>query len=515
MMDPSRKSIRTALRAFAVCLLLAPSSSSIKGGEAEGAQSHIPGSLGGPRSLLDEIAAAVQLSSIFQPTEEQAQKFSQIYPAGAGESTFSLYGNRQNYIVRNGVPYARYWQLEDNTAFVFHPMVMGRHLFKSACCEPIAHLVDSAIDVGVKLPNGGIAWYYPDHYPLSRMRGPGLVYSAISQSEILAGLVHADQLHNGAFKQEVEDALDGLLFDYYRGGVSLHDLAMLEIPLYHSAPEIILNGWLHALLHLNDYTLLYDDHEVARILAKNLAFLADTLEYFNYPENNLSRYSDLSPYRVRVSYEGDAAPNLDALYLARDQRLRNIRVPIRYLDNERSPALYQNQIIRASPGKLDVYVSCAQRFRTLLLGDRGPFRVELESGRYEPKSSSPGKGGTRLQLASFQLGDYHVVDFESVADHLICGYPTNFAKRGGLNYYHVQHIVALIYLSTAAEMDDKTRSALLDWARSWYDALRTFAPAETLSFADPQDVLDGINRGKALTQLREWSTAVRLMSRGK
>ena len=220
-----------------------------------------------------------------------------------------------------------------------------------------------------------------------------------------------------------------------------------------------------------------------------------------------SRYSDLSPYRIRVSYEGEVAPNFDALYLAKDRRLRN-----RHLDNKGSPALYQNQIVRASPGKLDLFLSCGQRFKTLLLGDRGPFRVEFDSGSYDPESSTPGRGGVRIGLTSNQLGDRHVVDFRAATNQMICGYPTNFSKKGRLNYCHVQHIVGLIYLSVAARMNDETRNQLLHWAKLWHDSMEEYAVAEAVSFADPQDVLDGINRGKVLIQLEDWEIAKAVMA---
>lgn len=112
-----------------------------------------------------------------------------------------------------------------------------------------------------------------------------------------------------------------------------------------------------------------------------------------------------------------------------------------------------------------------------------------------------------------QLRDRHLVDIQTVADEMICGCPTNFSKQGGLNYYHVQHVVALIYLAVAADMSDETRSKLLHWVQLWHEAMEGLTVAAMLSFADPQDVLDGINRGKVLTQLEDWEAAGALMGR--
>jgi hypothetical protein len=123
----------------------------------------------------------------FQPTEHDMRATIGIYDTGQGDFEFSMYGNNQSTIIVNGVPFARYWQLEDPNQYVFHPMVWGRYVFNNADNPDFRKNLPSISEqIGVSLPNGGLTFYYPNHYPLNRMRGPEIIYSAISQSEILA-----------------------------------------------------------------------------------------------------------------------------------------------------------------------------------------------------------------------------------------------------------------------------------------------------------------------------------------
>lgn len=52
----------------------------------------------------------------------------QILQKGEESFDFLLYRNDQGTIIHNRLPYARYWQLEDQEAYVYHPMVLGRYL---------------------------------------------------------------------------------------------------------------------------------------------------------------------------------------------------------------------------------------------------------------------------------------------------------------------------------------------------------------------------------------------------
>ena len=131
-------------------------------------------------------------------------------------------------------------------------------------------LLNTIRKVGIELPNGGLAFYYPNHYPLNRMRGPDLVYSAISQSEILAGFLKLyQQSDTDASKLVLDRVKQAMFFNHLDGGIDL-GVAQLELPLFRSNPEIILNGWLHALLQLNDYAIVMNDSEIASYVENNL-----------------------------------------------------------------------------------------------------------------------------------------------------------------------------------------------------------------------------------------------------
>ena len=209
----------------------------------------------------------------FQPRPDDMEFTGRIHDTGVEGFQFSMYGNSQKTILIEGVPFSRYWQLEDPNHFVFHPMVFGRFVFNQADKpDSGTDLARLTAKVGTALPdNGGTAFYYPNHYPLNRLSGPALVYSAISQSEILAGYLHHERVHPEEATEALTEAVKrALLYPYAKGGTQLEQVAFLELPLFRSNPEIILNGWLHALLHLNDYAQVKSDAAAARIVERHL-----------------------------------------------------------------------------------------------------------------------------------------------------------------------------------------------------------------------------------------------------
>ncbi|MDG4648018.1 hypothetical protein P6F26_06145 [Roseibacterium sp. SDUM158017] len=441
--------------------------------------------------------------AIFQPHDSEMDFVGQIYEVGMPGFEFSMYGNNQSTTLINGIPFAQYWQLDNPNQYVFHPMVYGRFVFNNATNRDFQNNIETiASIVSVDLPNGGAAPYYPNLYPLNRMRGPDLMYSSISQSEILAGYMRLDQeMQTETSNQLLNQAKLALLFPYEEGGVDL-GVAQLELPMFRSNPEIILNGWLHALLHLNDYAIQYDDDEVAEYVRQNLEFFVDNHEIWYDTQRNISRYSDTSPHRIIVQLSEDASDPL-IVYRARDPRLRNyIHMAVDEAEGEYST--FDFRVISRQGRRITMGVTCSGLFETYLVST-GPFTLQIRDGGYSPLRASPDGSGDWQTLDSDLQDGLSVVEI-SLPDNqeLICGYPTNFSKANGRNFYHMQHIVALQYLSRASAYSDPSlNQTLRAISAEWLAANERFLQGTDLQFEDAQAVLDSINRGKLLNQFTD------------
>ncbi|WP_336071425.1 hypothetical protein [Nitratireductor rhodophyticola] len=441
----------------------------------------------------------------FQPTEEQMSFASKIFDIGEPGFDFEMYGNAQKTILVEGVPFAQYWQLEDAQKYVFHPMVFGRYVFNSAVDKDFHKNWEEIVSkVGVELPNGGLAFYYPNHYPLNRMRGPDLIYSAISQSEILAGFIRLHQELNSEKTAEVLSKVrDALFFPHEQGGVDL-GVAQLELPLFRSNPEIILNGWLHSLLHLNDYATLMDDMQVASYVERNLEFFVDNHDAWYDQARFITRYSDTSPHRLIVTPE-KPGQEFTALFKAKDARLRSYEIqPVLDFENRYSGYDVRINAVNADNGKITMSLTCSSLFDTYLTSD-DPFSVLIRDGGYSPFRASPDASGNWQKIESSNVGGREVAHISLKDKELICGYPTNFSKANGRNFYHMQHIIALRYLAEASAYEnDELNSRISEIAISWYANNDKFQ-GKGLKFEDPQAVLDSINRGKTLKQFTDVS----------
>ena len=445
-----------------------------------------------------------------QPSSETIDELDQVFRAVDG---FDIEGHRfsSTLIVVDGVPFRQYWQLDDPNDFVLHPMSIGSYLFRNVDDDEVRNSAPDIIaSVGTQTPNGGSAFFYPNLYPLNRFRGPDYIYSAISQSEIMAAFVLIDQLEG---TPETRDRLasvrDALFLDYEEGGVSLAGVAQLEVPLFRSNPEIILNGWLHSLLHLNDYAIAYDDADVAAYVRANLRFFVDNNAAWYDDERNISRYSDTSPQRVIITPQTDGGEfDLDVrtVYAPLADELQPYVVPFAD-DPSGSFGGFDNRIV-ATGGDLgnaaSAVVNCSLLFRTTLVAD-APFSARIKDNGYEVDRATPGAEGTWHDLDSEPApGGLHRLELTLDDAELLCGYPTNFAKANGKNYYHVQHIVALSYLANFGQLDDPALTEEINAiASSWYRRSADFGLRPIADFESPQLVLEGINRGKVFQSVTD------------
>ncbi len=436
---------------------------------------------------------------IFQPTEAQVRHIINPVYSDSVDYTTAKYGNSQSVLIVDDIPFASYWQNRSQKTFIFHPMLYGRHIFnlKNTSVEKIAHVTRK---LGVALPNGGIAFYYPNLYQLNRMMGAEYQYSCISQSEILAGYLRQYMISDSTKMLElVEKIKQGLLFPYSDGGVNLANVALLEMPMFHSTPEIILNGWLHALLHLVDYTLLQCDPALALLIEKNLQFFADNYEIWWDAKLNISRYSDSCSHRIVIT-PTNKEQKFKIICKSLVPELNDYEFdPV--VDLENTNCSYDNKIVNINPnGKITMNITCSGLFDTSIVS-RSPFTVKIKSEEYSPMRSSPAVSDTIHELIAKSKSQQFEVEMKLEEGKLFMGYPTNFAKDNKKNYYHIQHIVALLYLANTFHFDNcLIKKRIIEIGLHWWHKTKLFKYM-SYTFEDPQVVLDDINMGKLFTQI--------------
>lgn len=144
--------------------------------------------------LQSALDAAVLVEPV-QPPQELIDRL-EVSPALGDEGVRAVRDFPQpdipyqldDVLVKDGLPYYRYYSLRADRNHVVHPMRMGRFIRQNATGAKAAELALAALDIAYELPNGGLAWYYPRHYQVARMLGEKLKYSAISQGTLVAGL---------------------------------------------------------------------------------------------------------------------------------------------------------------------------------------------------------------------------------------------------------------------------------------------------------------------------------------
>jgi hypothetical protein len=459
---------------------------------------------------VSSFERAKRITAYEQPSEELLEAISHVYAAEDRDVQATLPKDvvGTNVVVVDAVPFFPYWQGEEGE-YIFHPMDYGLFLSRLPC-EYVQEYLTAALRIAHPLPNGGLLWYYPDNYRLNRFLGPDLSPSAISQGYILGAITALDRRCGLDLRVPARQAFLGLAFDYYDGGLNLEDRALLELPLFRSAPEIILNGWLHALLYLHQYADHYSDPEAQRLLDSNLQFLGEIIGSFHHEGTGLSLYSDLTPYRVTVSCEDGSVERLYAFYRARIKGMSDLVFELRHMEGEtRSP--YDNHIVRQTATTTELWISCSQHYDTYLVAEDGPFVVSFTCGRYSPLRATPARGGERVELASIEDGGYYVVHVTEVRDKLFCGYPTNFLKNGE-NYYHTYHVVALACLLATFDLPHKTRESLSSYMERWMQTVDEMS-ASGFTFTTYDAVLDQLVEHGACVVPDDWNVLL-AMARG-
>jgi len=374
-------------------------------------------------------------------------------------------------ITQDNIPLYPYWQGNPGE-YVFHPMAYGNFFSRIDCAVDIEPYLNALLRTAHRLPNGGLLWYYPDVFKLSRFMGPDLSPSAIGQGRLLGGIIQYSKRCGANLQSLARQIFKGLSYQYYEGGLNLENSALLEIPLFRSAPEVVFNGWLHAIFFIRDYIIYTKDIEAEKLLYKNYSFLSKSLPRYHDHRTGLSKYSDLVPYQVRLEPGGE---DYRVLYIPQQEYRNTITNSlifnlIKY--NSKSP--YDNRIIKTNDAYAIAWIGCSSLYDTWIYRESKPFRLLIQTGLYSPKRATPDRGGEKIVMESMPIGPYHAVNLSTIRKKLYCGFPTNFSKWGKENYYHIYHIVALACLLAMDQGQNFTpqeRQNIIFWVNKWMDAV--------------------------------------------
>lgn len=124
--------------------------------------------------------------------------------------------------------------------------------------------------------------------------------------------------------------------------------------------------------------------------------------------------------------------------------------------------------------------------------------ILLNSGFYFLGAWRPDRFGETIELQSENREGKHIVKIDALKSKLTCGYPTNFSKKDGKNYYHVQHFIALIYLTEIFPSSSQDREVFLRYARKWYDYTKK---EPTRNFESLEKVFSGVDKSKYFHQV--------------
>jgi len=449
----------------------------------------------GAKRWLNNYNVAQRLPAPVQPPPELASKISAVYSGSEKEAVpaSTIPGLKKiDAVMVDGVPHFPYWQ-GNQDEYIFHPLSYGKLLAKLGCGPQQSSYLSALATTAYELEDGGLLWFYPKAFNLSRFLSPHFLPSAIGQGQLLSGIVQYAQRCGTDLKKLARKIFKGLAFPYCSGGLNLAGSALLEIPLYKSAPEIVLNGWIHALLSLKSYVDYSNDKQALALLRSNYAFLAKTISDFHDQKTGLSLYSNLVPYQLRLE---PGLKKLQVLYLPLKKYARTLH-PLLFdlrADSYSGGSPYDNHVVKSNKAYTIAWVSCSKMYSTHVVSEGGPFTASLWTGEYSPTRATPSRGGERLTLTSRKIGPFHVIDLDDARSKLYCGFPTNFSKLGRENYYHTYHIVSLACLLATSKNEDinqSSKNAIIRQTKNWIYTLADLS-RKGFSFASYEDMLDDL-----------------------
>lgn len=453
-----------------------------------------------PQDRLNADAIAIDPTAVFAPDPAVIESYTHFEGADEGD----IRRVNDNKLFYKEVPYSRYlgeWQ--------FHPGRIGGFLSTSKQAPRVAKAARSILQYFVELPNGGLALYYPSTIRTARLQVNEPIYSGIAQGQLLAGFTRL--IRDGFYPEKGRDwreiaagVAKSLVFPFEQGGVCVDGKIVLEAPNFRACPEIILNGWIDALLHLHDYLHFAPDREMQEFLDSNIAALVELLPHFDAPEAKLSRYSDLCPYVFRAHFDGanrGSAPRVIVEYLPRKPGYSAFVIPDLWpASPDLRKCVYENKIERAKSSFLDLSLSVSGLYDTRVHIAADCARLTFDPGTFNASSTVPRRSLQSRSLAPHARSDgWTTFLVRSSENDLIPGCPTNFMKEGE-NFYHLYHVVALYQLALVAA-EPAQRRILADFATKWLAYARDpkhRAKDGTAVFAEPQDFVKKIERFRAL-----------------
>ena len=380
---------------------------------------------------------------------------------------------RDNLILYKDIPYSQYlgeWQ--------FHPNRIGAYLAATKISPELIRIATKVLEHCVELPNGGLALYYPATIRAARLQVNEPIYSAMSQAQLLAGytkLALDDPKSGGAavdWRDVAARLATAMMFPFEQGGVCVDGNVLLETPNFRACPEFILNGWLDALLHLDDYARLFPTREVGDFYRRNLDALCELLPVFDDENARLSLYSDLCPYEFRVHFNEamkTMVPRVTVEYLPVDSRRAAYCIEDLWLasDTPRN-CIYENKIVKCRSSHMDLALSASSSYEIRIHVAADCRNISFDPGSFDARSTVPNPTlKTRSVLPETNYdGTLTTFRINPVQQRLLAGCPTNFLKKGR-NFYHMYHVVALYELALTSSMPAQ-RKVLTDMAARWH-----------------------------------------------
>ena len=433
-------------------------------------------------------------STVFQPKSQTVEQLAQLDL----KDTANLTRLSAEKVIYRDVPYSKYmgqWQ--------FHPGRIGGELARLNLADlRLERIAAKVKDQFVRLPNGGLALYYPKTFRVTRLKCQEYIYSAIAQGQLLAGYSrlakspHLSPETRATWRDMSAAIAASLQFPFQDGGVNLEGKVLLETPNFRSPPEIILNGWIDALIHLHDY--LDDGHGTATLrdlFDANIETLAQLLPQFDDERMRLSKYSNLSPYRLRLQFRMPlvTVPRVRLEYRSLVNGFDSFRIDNPRIDGKPGPCFFENAIIGRPNHRIDLLVSSSALYALDVCVGAQVQQAELDSGPYGIWSHEAAGGGRRIVIDP-GLGSSDETVIAIPSGLLMTGQPTDFAK--GYNFYHTYHVAALFELSRMTK-DDPARRTIREFALKWLDYINSPAPAAAGSqFSDPNRILRQIANGR-------------------
>lgn len=431
----------------------------------------------------------------FQPTEKRLGRTLEIHNLNDVDQSDSSMSNVYTRIWVRGLPFYSYWQNFSEQEFIFHPMVFGKTLGNTEP-ELTVDEIDSLLKkVGQRLPNQGWAVYYPNHFRLARMRDQTFVYSCISQGDIINGLMRSfNRSSDPRLKKWALRIERGMLMKFEKGGVNLGP-ALLEIPNFKSCPEIILNGWLHAILALGDMSILLKTTEPQPFITRNIEFLLKNKNAWENDEVGLTNYSDTSLHRVRIQ-PSNARAAVKARYMSHVKELGNYEALLLddFADTDNAYNFRRLKMLGAKNQFL-ASIAVSKLFATSVWSS-SPFSMFYRNSTHDPLKSQPIPVGPWKEVKSSAVAHGHEIRMADLG--LDVGSTTTFTKSNGRNFYHMYHIVALLYIShDFGFLPLEIRNKLWRLANEWNRKTSNYASQNPgLQFESLVATLEAINRGK-------------------